>query len=54
MQTEIEQEYEIIKYALTYLLSNLDEYVIEDLTDYIENATFESVEGKLTEIINNY
>jgi hypothetical protein len=49
-----ETEYQLIKYALTFLLSNLDEDVIEDLTDYVENATFDSVEEALNEIINNY
>jgi hypothetical protein len=51
---ELTKEYEIIKYALTYLLSNIDDDVIEDLSDYIGKTNYEEVEKILTDIIESY
>ena len=53
-ENEIEQEYEIIKYALTFLLSNLDDDTIKDLSDYIGDTDKEEVESLLNTIIDNY
>jgi hypothetical protein len=53
-KAEVTKEYEIIKYALTYLLSNLDDDVIEDLSDYIGKTNYEEIEKILTDIIESY
>jgi hypothetical protein len=53
-ENEIEQEYEIIKYALTFLLSNLDDDTIKDMSDYIGDTDKEEVESLLNTIIDNY
>ena len=53
-ENEIEQEYEIIKYALTFLLSNLDDDIIKDMSDYIGDTDKEEVESLLNTIIDNY
>lgn len=54
IEKEVEQEHEIIKYALTFLLSNLDDDVIEDLSDYIGKTNYEEIEKILTDIIESY
>ena len=54
IKNEIEQEYEIIKYALTFLLSNLNEDIIKDMSDYIEDTDKEEVESLLQTTIDNY
>lgn len=41
----------IIKYALTYLLSNLDTEVIEDLQDYV-NLPEEDLEAAIQTLID--
>ena len=51
---EITKEYEIIKYALTFLLSNLNDDVIEDISDYVGETTYEEVEKTLTDIVESY
>jgi len=50
----IEQEHEIIKYALTFLLSNLEYEVIEDMSEYIGTSDPDEVEKLITDIIENY
>lgn len=52
--SEIEQEYEIVKYALTYLLSNLDDDIIEDMSEYVGTDDFDEVEAILQGIIEAY
>lgn len=54
IQKDIEQEHEIIKYALTFLLSNLNDDVIEDMSDYIGETTYEEFEKILTDIVESY
>ena len=54
IEKDIEQEYEIIKYALTFLLSNLNDDVIEDMSDYIGETTYEEFEKTLTDIVEKY
>ena len=54
MKTETDQEYELIKYALTYLISNLDQDVAEDMSDYIGTDDPDEIEAMLQEIIDNY
>lgn len=51
---EIIKEYEIIKYALTFLLSNLNDDVIEDISDYVGETTYEEFEKTLTDIVESY
>lgn len=51
---DIEQEYEIVKYALTYLLSNLDDDIIEDMSEYVGTDDFDEVEAILQGIIEAY
>ena len=53
-KNEIEQEYEIIKYALTFLLSNLDDDTIKDMSDYIGDTNKEEVESLLHTTIDNF
>lgn len=53
-KNEIEQEYEIIKYALTFLLSNLDDDTIKDMSDYIGDTNKEKVESLLNTTIDNF
>lgn len=50
--TDIEQEQEIIKYALTYLLSNLDDDIIEDMSEYVGTDDFDEVETMIQDIID--
>lgn len=45
-------ETEILKYALTFLLSNMDENVMEDIADYIGESSQEEVESTLQEMID--
>lgn len=45
-------ETEILKYALTFLLSNIDENVMEDIADYIGESSQEELEAKLQEMID--
>jgi hypothetical protein len=54
METEINQEYEIIKYALTFLLSNLNQDNVDDMSDYIGTNDIDEVEKMLNDIIENY
>jgi len=54
IEKDVEQEHEIIKYALTFLLSNLDDDVIEDMSDYIGETTYEEFENTLTDIVESY
>ncbi len=54
MEKDIQQEYEIIKYALTFLLSNLEDEVIEDISEYIGTNDPDEVEKLITDIIENY
>jgi hypothetical protein len=54
MEKEIEQEHEIIKYALTFLLSNLEYEVIEDMSDYIGTNDPDEIEKMITDIIQNF
>lgn len=51
---DIEQEYEIVKYAITYLLSNLDDDIIEDMSEYTGTDDFDEVEAILQGIIEAY
>ena len=51
---EITKEYEIIKYALTYLLSNLDDEVVEDMSEYVGTDDPDEIESILQKIINDY
>lgn len=54
MEKDIEQEHDIIKYALTFLLSNLEDEVIEDMSDYIGTNDPDEVEKLITDIIENF
>ena len=54
MKTEIEQEHELIKYALTFLLSNLENDVIDDMSDYIGTSDPDEIEAMLQNIIDNF
>ena len=51
---EITKEYEIIKYALTYLLSNLDDEVVEDMSEYVGTDDPDEIESILQKIIDTY
>jgi hypothetical protein len=51
---DLQREYEIIKYALTFLLSNLEDEVIEDMSEYIGTSDPDEVEKLITDIIENY
>jgi hypothetical protein len=51
---DLQQEYDIIKYALTFLLSNLEDEVIEDISEYIGTSDPDEVEKLITDIIENY
>jgi hypothetical protein len=51
---DLQQEQEIIKYALTFLLSNLENEVIEDMSEYIGTSDPDDVEKLITDIIENY
>jgi hypothetical protein len=42
---------ELVKYALTYLLSNLDEEVVEDIQDYVK-ADSEKLKATLQSMID--
>jgi len=53
-EKHIEQEHDIIKYALTFLLSNLEDEVIEDMSEYIGTSDPDEVEKLITDIIENY
>jgi hypothetical protein len=54
IEKDVEQEHEIIKYALTFLLSNLNDDVIEDMSDYIGETTYDEFEKTLTDIVESY
>jgi hypothetical protein len=54
IEKDVEQEYEIIKYALTFLLSNLEDEVIEDMSEYIGTSDPDEVEKLITDIVENY
>lgn len=51
---ELTKEYEIIKYALTYLLSNLDNEVVEDMSEYVGTDDPDEIESILQKIIDTY
>jgi hypothetical protein len=51
---DLQREYEIIKYALTFLLSNLENEVIEDMSEYIGTSDPDEVEKLIADIIENY
>ena len=51
---ELTKEYEIIKYALTYLLSNLEQEVVEDMSEYVGTNDADEIEQILTRIIEEY
>jgi hypothetical protein len=53
-EKEIEQEYEIIKYALTYLISNLDDEVAEDMSEYVGTNDPTEIETILQKLIDEY
>ena len=54
MKTEIDREYEIVKYALTFLLSNLDDDIVEDMSDFLGTSDYDKIEGTLQKVINEY
>jgi hypothetical protein len=53
-QEELTKEYEIIKYALTYLLSNLDDDVVEDMSDFVGTNNADEIESILQKAIDEY
>ncbi len=53
-EKEIEQEYEIIKYALTYLISNLGDEVAEDMSEYVGTNDPTEIETILQKLIDEY
>ena len=53
-EKEIEQENEIIKYALTFLLSNLESDVIEDMSDFVGTDDPDKIESILQKLIDEY
>jgi hypothetical protein len=54
MEQEIDQEYQLMKYALTYLISNLNSDIAEDMSDYIGTNDFNQIQDLLQFTINNY
>jgi len=50
----MEQEEEIIKYALEFLQSNLEDNVLDDLCKIVETNDPNEVEYILNELIENY
>jgi hypothetical protein len=53
-EKEIEQENEIIKYALTFLLSNLESDVIEDMSNFVGTDDPDEIESILQKLIDEY
>jgi hypothetical protein len=51
---KMEQEEEIIKYALEFLQSNLEDNVLDDLCKIVETNDPNEVEYILNELIENY
>jgi hypothetical protein len=51
---KMEQEDSIIKYALNFLISNLEDDVLEDLGEIMETNDPNEVEYILNELIENY
>tara|TARA_R110002110_G_scaffold209868_2_gene422269 strand:+ start:372 stop:581 length:210 start_codon:yes stop_codon:yes gene_type:complete len=45
---------QLIKYALTFLLSNLDEWVESDMQDFMGPLTSEELEGELVGAIEGF
>ena len=54
IEKDVKQEHEIIKYALTFLLSNLNDDVIDDMSDYTGETTYDEFEKTLTDIVESY
>ena len=54
IEKEIEQEYQVMKYALTYLISNLNNDIVEDMSEYIGINDFNEIQDLLQFTLNNY
>ncbi len=54
MKTETDQEYELIKYALTFLLSNLNDDNVEDMSEFVGTDDYEEIEATLQKLIDEY
>jgi len=51
---EAKVEYNIIKYALSFLMANLDEDILEDMSDFLYVYSVEELESYIQETIDNY
>jgi len=51
---EAKVEYNIIKYALSFLIANLDENILEDMSDFLYVYSVEELESYIQETIDNY
>lgn len=51
---EAKVEYNIIKYALSFLIANLDEDILEDMSDFLYVYSVEELESYIQETIDNY
>ena len=51
---EAKVEYNIIKYALSFLIANLDEDILEDMSDFLYVQSVEELESYIQDTIDNY
>jgi hypothetical protein len=51
---EAKVEYNIIKYALSFLKANLDDDILEDMSDFLYVYSVEELEAYIQETIDNY
>jgi predicted component of type VI protein secretion system len=51
---EAKVEYNIIKYALSFLIANIDEDILEDMSDFLHVYSVEELESYIQETIDNY
>ena len=51
---EAKVEYNIIKYALSFLKANLDDDILEDMSDFLYVYSVEELESYIQETIDNY
>ena len=51
---EAKVEYNIIKYALSFLIANLDEDILEDMSDFLYVYSVEELESYIQDTIDNY
>jgi len=51
---EAKVEYSIIKYALNFLIANIDEDMLEDMSDFLHVNSVEELESYIQETVDNY